>query len=511
MSACSSNPGSTARGRSPITSHNDQLKRDQSRKGGGRPQSAHSVSQGSGRESRSSKESRGSLQGENSPFLCSVRSSIFSNPRNSTSFHAKQVVYPLHGSRGVSRHLDDTASEFSFRRSETNLYGQRSAQSPSALGTNHQSPYMAFKDPVQKTYSGDLLHNHSHYFTRGRPFTPRTLRSDKSSSLSTYKYYMAPKRNPNPDPKINSRLTPPQTHGRRRELKQHSPLDYNDPPQGFSSDEEESIDPHVSLSTNQRHASRSSRQGSLSRASPEGRTSLSRMSAFAEVLDRVFERHIDKNRRRLDEGKMRHLLEVLRKDLDTGNTPTCGTAEKDPLYKHQGPVTSRPPHTPQVEERDLFTPYALLSTNGDSPTSAPSIPLHGSSSEQADSAIDDTKWNLEEFQPVEVTGDWLNDNGNRCTGIDNDGDLHAEQETGATDTADLPQEQHPRETSPASPGGGEALNLEPLEEGHDGVMDSKELEDLGRSLSESLHVTRSSTQGSLNEGHRDTCSSDDEF
>lgn len=517
--------------------YNDQLKRDQLRRGG-RPQSAHSVLQGHGRDSRSSKESRGSLQGENSPFFCSG-SSIFSNPRHlNTSFHAKQVVYPSHTGHVQGRlRRPDTASECSFRRSETDLYKQRSARPPSPVSGAHQSPYATFKDPVQKTYSGDLLHKHAHYFTHhDQPFTPRTLKSDKSSSLSKYRYYTAPKRNPIPDPS-HSRLTQPQSNHRRRDLKQHTTLDYDDQPQGFGTDhgwsEDESIDSHVSLSTNQRHANRSRR--SLSRASPEGMKSsaeedelmylefivnvtddiLSRGLFSDRVLDRVFERHIEKNRRRLNEGKMRHLLEVLRKDFEEpGNAPTWGaaeTAEKYPLDKHLSslsrPGTSRQSHTKE-EEADLF-PYASLNhTNCDSPMSAisSSIPLRGSSPEPADSAID-TKLNLEEYQLAGVTlPDCLNDNGNQYTGID-DQDLHAKPEISVTDTADLSQEQ--RESTAST--SGEALHPDPLEDGDDGL--SKELEDLGTSLAESLCVTQSSKLGSPKERHRDTCSSlsDDEF
>ena len=160
-------------------------------------------------------QSRGSLQGEKSPLFCSG-SSIFSTSRPNTSFHAKQVVYPSHGSRNHPHQLH-TASECSFRRSETNLYRQQSAHSSFALVDN-QSPYSTFKDPIQKTYSGDLLQKHSHYFTHDKPFTPRTLKSDKSSTLSKYRYYTAPKRNPNPDP-THSRMMPPQANHRRYSLK----------------------------------------------------------------------------------------------------------------------------------------------------------------------------------------------------------------------------------------------------------------------------------------------------
>ncbi|XP_075700499.1 spermatogenesis-associated protein 7 isoform X4 [Rhinoderma darwinii] len=45
------------------------------------------------------------------------------------------------------------------------------------------------------------------------------------------------------------------------------------------------------------------------------------------VLERVFQRHLEENRHRLDEGKMRHLLDILRKDLDCkdeSNVKTVG-------------------------------------------------------------------------------------------------------------------------------------------------------------------------------------------
>jgi len=206
---------------------------------------------------------------------------------------------------------------------------------------------------------------------------------------------------------------------------------------------------------------------------------------------------------------MRHLLEVLRKDFeDPGNTPTwdaAEAAEKDLLGKHLSrPVMSRQWHTKE-EEADLFPDASLNNTNCDSPTSAvsSSIPLRGSSPEPADSAID-TKQDLEELQLPGVTvPDCLNDNGNQYTGID-DQDLHTKPEISVTDTADLSQEQR-------EPTSGEALHPDPLGDGRDGL--SKELEDLGMSLAESLCVTQSSNQGSPKERHRDTCSSlsDDEF
>ena len=213
---------------------------------------------------------------------------------------------------------------------------------------------------------------------------------------------------------------------------------------------------------------------------------------------------------------MRHLLEVLRKDFeDTGNPTPFGAAEepkdkekeeKHPLYEHLSSLrpVSRQSHT-KDEESDLF-PYASLSTNCDSTAVSSSIPFHRRSPEQADSAID-TKRKSEEFHLDEETvPDWLNDDGNKDTGIKEKA-LHPQLETSVMDTADLPQEQHESTASTS----GEELHLDPLEEGHDGL--SKDVEDLGRSLFESLHVTQSSDQGSMDQGHRDRCSSpsDDEF
>lgn len=152
------------------------------------------------------------MQYDDSPYLCS-RSSMVSSPRFNTSFHAKDIVYPSRkvGSQNQSHHTR-TASEIKYRSPEATSHRRQSACSLAASGD--QSCYKTFQDPVQKTYSGDLLQKHSQHFTQDKPFTPKTLKSDTSSYLSKYRYYREPRRKPTPDC-TKSRLMRQETyHGR---------------------------------------------------------------------------------------------------------------------------------------------------------------------------------------------------------------------------------------------------------------------------------------------------------
>lgn len=138
------------------------------------------------------------MQYDDSPYLCS-RNSLVSSPRFSTSFHAKEIVYPSCKVRSKSHsHHPRPASEMMYRSTEAVLHRNQSACSLAAPGD--QSYFKTFQDPVQKTYSGDLLQKHSQHFTQDQPFTPKTLKSDKTSYLSKYRYYRAPQRKPTQDP-----------------------------------------------------------------------------------------------------------------------------------------------------------------------------------------------------------------------------------------------------------------------------------------------------------------------
>lgn len=123
---------------------------------------------------------------------------MISSPRFSTSFHAKEVVYPSYkvGSRSHFHHTRP-ASEGKYRSPEATSCRKHSACSLPASGDH--ICYKSFQDPVQKTYSGDLLQKHSQHFTQDKPFTPKTLKSDKDSYLSKYRYYRSPRRMPTQD------------------------------------------------------------------------------------------------------------------------------------------------------------------------------------------------------------------------------------------------------------------------------------------------------------------------
>lgn len=134
---------------------------------------------------------------DDSPYLCS-RSSTVSSPGFGTSFHATDTVFPSY-KVGAQRPFHHTrpASEIKHRSPGVTLRRKQSACSLGVLGD--QICYKTFQDPARKTYSGDLLEKHSQRFTQDKPFTPKTLKSDGNSYLSSYRYYRAPRRKPTLD------------------------------------------------------------------------------------------------------------------------------------------------------------------------------------------------------------------------------------------------------------------------------------------------------------------------
>ncbi|KAK2879197.1 hypothetical protein Q8A67_019988 [Cirrhinus molitorella] len=313
----------------------DQKRREQLRKDT-QSQSGRSTSQRStrinSRTSCSSKNSRPSVQGDDSAYHY-LDQSLMSSPRISTSFHSKQIVYP-----SPANHFR-SASELSYRSPNPHWH----PAGPSCATSASQRGYRSFQDPTQKTYSGDVLLKHAHRFTQEKPFTPRTLKSDHKSTLLQYRYYTPPRRKAEEEKSSSKIIRQEAYHGSTRCKQGFSPQLKS--PQPFTLDHEWSDEETDSF----RHHGKMSRFRdsdfllSSSRISPEGMRSpiMRKVSAEEEelmylefitdvtneiltqglysdrVLKRVFERHIDMNKHRLDENKMRHLLDNLQEDLQS--------------------------------------------------------------------------------------------------------------------------------------------------------------------------------------------------
>ena len=70
-------------------------------------------------------------------------------------------------------------------------------QRPSSARSQRSMGSAAMRSVVQAqskkgTYDGDVIEKHSQVFTEEKPFTPRTLKTDRVSRLSQYKYYNKP-------------------------------------------------------------------------------------------------------------------------------------------------------------------------------------------------------------------------------------------------------------------------------------------------------------------------------
>ncbi|XP_027130555.1 spermatogenesis-associated protein 7 isoform X2 [Larimichthys crocea] len=521
---------------------NDRIRQERLRKGG-RPHSAHSLSQRDSRASCSSAQSRLSVQYDDSPYLCS-RSSLVSSPRFGTSFHAKEIVYP---SRKVGLqnqfHRVRPASEVKQRSPDATSHRMQSACSLDASGD--QSCYKTFQDPVQKTYSGDLIQKHSQHFTQDKPFTPKTLKTDKNSYLSNYRYYRAPRRKPTQDC-TQSRLMRQETyHGstKTKECTQES----HEPSQGFNTEhewsEDESNGTYFSSSRQQSRANKSRDRDffdSSSRVSPEGGKSptmknvsseeeelmylefisavtediLSRGHISDRVLDRVIKRHIDMNRHHLHEGKMHHLLEVLRKDFEeTPNTFTCSTEfekKENGLLDTFLPNLEAGEKQVKTKENNDLSLYASLIKDCDSLGYADplmvSTPL--CSPERFDSPTQTTeKYGEDDNLEKGISSPGLSEHVSNNAGISEE-DFDQNQ-IGTTATNEVSNENH--ENASLSSDKGFHQELEQAEVSYDGQ--SKELEDLGRSLSKSLHVTSNThyNNAEATEQHTAASVSDDEF
>lgn len=131
-----------------------------------------------------------------------------SSPRFSTSFHCKQIVYPSQMAAQSQNLRPSSELSYSSPKSE------RHRLTLSCATSSSQDKFKSFQDPTQKTYSGDIILKHAHCFTQEKPFTPRTLKKECKSTLSTYRYY-TPADRKGTEEKTPSIYSQPDTHHRR--------------------------------------------------------------------------------------------------------------------------------------------------------------------------------------------------------------------------------------------------------------------------------------------------------
>ncbi|XP_007472730.1 spermatogenesis-associated protein 7 isoform X3 [Monodelphis domestica] len=263
---------------------------------------------------------------------------------------------------------DFSILEKSFRNETRRSYSTSGTSSPrrqfcvssrnAATGStkNTKNPRM-FQLFASKAPSGDLLEKHSAHFTNQElPFTPRTLKTEAKSFLSQYRYYTPAKRKKDFQDQLieaetQTELSSFKTHFIRAELNNMGSeviIDESDTSNYKIYGMKENFTPSQTLgnSITWDKVKDDILHYPLSRASipyylqpspvkkiqseeeellylsfiEDVTDEILKLGLFSNrVLERLFERHIEKNKHHLEEKKMRHMLHVLKVDL--GCTP----------------------------------------------------------------------------------------------------------------------------------------------------------------------------------------------
>ncbi|XP_055496327.1 spermatogenesis-associated protein 7-like isoform X2 [Leucoraja erinacea] len=180
----------------------------------------------------------------------------------------------------------------------------------SSASLANQHYYRTFQDPRQKTYSGDVLDKHAHHFTNEQRFRPRILKKEAESSLAHYRYYTPVKKK-----KLSKRnLVTQETQTDFNRLS--STIRIKSPIMRKVQAEEEELK-------------------YLEFISDITSEILTRGLFSNRVIESIFERRIEESKHRLDEQKLRSMLDELKKDLDCKPekeqwTSSCETLLEEP-------------------------------------------------------------------------------------------------------------------------------------------------------------------------------------
>ncbi|XP_065695839.1 spermatogenesis-associated protein 7 [Patagioenas fasciata] len=248
--------------------------------------------------------------------------------------HSSPIKYTRKGSRNASNASNSGVSTSSTPRKRSGF--SSSGSTDSFVSISHSQRCQGSKS---KVHSGDLLDKHAEFFTHSqKPFTPRTLISDAKSSLSEYRYYTpARKKKKNHykqrvEAQTQTDMISVPSADKAREVKvvtEQQKITLKAEDRRYTVDEPArgtAAFPYSFL-----------RETSLYSQPPSARRTIDYEEeellylAFIEdvtneilnlglfsnrVLEQLFECHIQENKNRLDESKMRHLLDVLKADLD---------------------------------------------------------------------------------------------------------------------------------------------------------------------------------------------------
>ncbi|XP_062351681.1 spermatogenesis-associated protein 7 [Cinclus cinclus] len=310
------------------------------------------------------------MEAEDSHFPCSGQAQYLSR---APSAHGKRCLVhscPVKCTRKCCRHTSKAShsnSSTCVSRPTVKHAGLSRSRSTESFVTVGCSQRCQGNNP--KVSSGDLLERHSECFTkREQPFTPRTLVSDAKSFLSQYRYYTPPRKKkknhrkqrvevqtqtdtisfPSADKAYESEVTYEQQKMTSEVEDERDTLD--EPERGIGGFQYSSL--RKSSWCPQKSSPRSTvdteEEELLYLTFIEDVTNeILRLGLFSNrVLDQLFESYIEENKNRLDEGKMRQMLDVLKSDLG------CGQDSETELI-HEGQDALDPQKFDETEELEF--------------------------------------------------------------------------------------------------------------------------------------------------------------